>query len=253
MGEMVTEALTYLTIFGKSAKSCKIHVSNRFDSWIIVAARLWGTTLHCRGGSEGAEISSEEPGNSETEGMAQEWCRNAAKLVGIILRWSKNHQTWGIYNWSIRIWIIHGWNWRISSTIHFLISILLSHDIPTFSFSFHETNRLPFIAPVKAFHLFSFQYIPIHSMAFCSLFSPKKLGISVSKFSPFLVPCCALQHFGLLPWWLKRPTIVWRRMQRRMRRITCWNIRPSKWTRRTCRWKRDLADLYWFMVEQLVI
>lgn len=90
-------------------------------------------------------------------------------------------------------------------------------------------------------------------MAFCSLFSPKKLGVSASKFSPFLVPCSALQHFGLLPWWLKRPTIVWRRMQRRMRRIICWNTRPSKWTRRTCRWNRDLADLYWFMVEQLVI
>lgn len=130
MGEMVTEALTYLTIFG----NLQNHAKSTFQIVSIVESSLLRGYEALLSIAEAAAKERKSllksQGNSETEGMAQEWCRNAAKLVGIILRWSKNHQTWGIYNWSIRIWIIHGWNWRISSTIHFLISILLSHALP---------------------------------------------------------------------------------------------------------------------------
>ena len=102
MGEMVTEALTYLTIFGKSAQST-FQIVSIVESSLLRGYEALLSIAEAVAKERKSLLKSQ--GNSETEGMAQEWCRNAAKLVGIILRWSKNHQTWGIYNWSIRIWI----------------------------------------------------------------------------------------------------------------------------------------------------
>ena len=111
-----------------------------------------------------------------------------------------------------------------------------------------KTNRLAFIA-VKAFHLFSFQlFHGILQLIFTK--ETRRLGVQMFAIFGAMLRLAALWAAVVAE---TANDCLAEDAAADAANYMLEHKAPSKWTRRTCRWNRDLADLYWFMVEQLVI